>query len=104
MWLSRFESWPGSRPSSAAAVTSNSPEPGGPAVAAVVLAAGQGTRMRSRQPKVLHQLAHRPLICRALDLVRAAGVRRVVVVLGHQAEQVQAVLPAGVENLLQGPP
>jgi bifunctional UDP-N-acetylglucosamine pyrophosphorylase / glucosamine-1-phosphate N-acetyltransferase len=57
--------------------------------------------MRSRRPKVLHQLAHRPLICRVLDVVRAAGVRHVVVVLGHHAEQVQAVLPADVDTVLQ---
>jgi bifunctional UDP-N-acetylglucosamine pyrophosphorylase / glucosamine-1-phosphate N-acetyltransferase len=59
--------------------------------------------MRSRRPKVLHQLAHRPLICRVLDLVRAAGARRVVVVLGHEAEQVQAVLPADIDTVLQMP-
>jgi bifunctional UDP-N-acetylglucosamine pyrophosphorylase/glucosamine-1-phosphate N-acetyltransferase len=59
--------------------------------------------MRSRRPKVLHHLAHRPLVCRVLDLVRASGVRRVVVVLGHEAEQVQAVLPADVDTVLQMP-
>jgi bifunctional UDP-N-acetylglucosamine pyrophosphorylase / glucosamine-1-phosphate N-acetyltransferase len=72
-------------------------------VAAVVLAAGRGTRMRSRLPKVLHQLGHRPLICRVLDLVRAAGASRIVVVLGHQAEQVRAELPSGVDSVLQTP-
>jgi bifunctional UDP-N-acetylglucosamine pyrophosphorylase/glucosamine-1-phosphate N-acetyltransferase len=59
--------------------------------------------MRSRLPKVLHQLAHRPLICRVLDVVRAAGAQHVVVVLGHHAEQVQAVLPAEVDTVLQMP-
>jgi bifunctional UDP-N-acetylglucosamine pyrophosphorylase / glucosamine-1-phosphate N-acetyltransferase len=59
--------------------------------------------MRSRQPKVLHQLAHRPLICRVLDLVRGAGAGHVVVVLGHQAEQVRAVLPESVDTVVQSP-
>ncbi len=51
---------------------------------AVVLAAGQGTRMRSRQHKVLHELAGKPLIQRVLDLLGGAGATKVVVVLGHQ--------------------
>jgi bifunctional UDP-N-acetylglucosamine pyrophosphorylase/glucosamine-1-phosphate N-acetyltransferase len=59
--------------------------------------------MRSRRPKVLHQLAHRALICRVLDVVRAAGAARMVVVLGHEAEQVRAVLPADVDSVLQMP-
>ena len=76
---------------------------GTPALAAVVLAAGQGTRMGSRTHKVLHQLAHRPLICRVLDLVHAAGAAHVVVVLGHQADQVRAVLPESVDTVVQSP-
>ena len=43
---------------------------------AVVLAAGQGTRMRSRQHKVLHELAGKPLIQRVLDLLGGAGASR----------------------------
>ena len=70
---------------------------------AVILAAGQGTRMRSRQHKVLHQLAGKSLIQRVLDLVAAAGATHVVVVLGHQADQVRAVLPESVSTVIQTP-
>jgi bifunctional UDP-N-acetylglucosamine pyrophosphorylase/glucosamine-1-phosphate N-acetyltransferase len=73
------------------------------ALVAVVLAAGQGTRMRSRRHKVLHRLAGRPLIDRVLDLMAGAGAARVVVVLGHQADAVQAALPADVDIVLQEP-
>jgi len=56
---------------------------------AVVLAAGQGTRMRSRWPKVLHPLAGEPMVCHALLLAQALGAGPVVLVVGYGAEQVQ---------------
>jgi bifunctional UDP-N-acetylglucosamine pyrophosphorylase/glucosamine-1-phosphate N-acetyltransferase len=59
------------------------------APAAIVLAAGQGTRMRSRIPKVLHPLAGRPLIDHVLDALARAGVERPVVVTGHGADAVE---------------
>ena len=62
------------------------------APAAIVLAAGQGTRMRSRIPKVLHPLAGRPLILHVLDALTAAGVERTVVVIGHGADAVEAAI------------
>ncbi|HEX8967441.1 MAG TPA: NTP transferase domain-containing protein, partial [Chloroflexota bacterium] len=68
---------------------------------AVVLAAGQGTRMRSRHHKVLHPLAGKTLLQRVLDLVRGAGARHVVVVLGHQADDVRRSLPASVGTVVQ---
>ena len=52
---------------------------------AIVLAAGEGKRMRSAIPKVLHQLAGRPLLSWVLDSARAAGCARLVVVVGRQA-------------------
>jgi bifunctional UDP-N-acetylglucosamine pyrophosphorylase/glucosamine-1-phosphate N-acetyltransferase len=58
-------------------------------VVAVVLAAGLGTRMRSRLPKVLHEAGGRPLLAWALDAARAAGCARIVTVVGHGAEEVQ---------------
>jgi bifunctional UDP-N-acetylglucosamine pyrophosphorylase/glucosamine-1-phosphate N-acetyltransferase len=70
---------------------------------AVVLAAGQGTRMRSRQHKVLHLLAGKSLIQRVLDLLRGAGASNVVVVLGHQAEDVRQTLPESVDTVIQEP-
>jgi bifunctional UDP-N-acetylglucosamine pyrophosphorylase / glucosamine-1-phosphate N-acetyltransferase len=69
----------------------------------VILAAGQGTRMRSRTHKVLHEVAGRPLILRALDLAAQIGARNPVLVLGHQAEQVRAALPQQVRTVVQQP-
>jgi bifunctional UDP-N-acetylglucosamine pyrophosphorylase / glucosamine-1-phosphate N-acetyltransferase len=59
---------------------------------ALILAAGLGTRMKSERSKVLHPVAGRPLIAWAVNCARQAGAARVVTVLGHQHEQVQAVL------------
>jgi bifunctional UDP-N-acetylglucosamine pyrophosphorylase / glucosamine-1-phosphate N-acetyltransferase len=70
---------------------------------AVILAAGKGTRMLSRRHKVLHLLAGKPLIQRVLDLVDGAGAAHVVVVLGHEAEEVRKMLPPSVETVVQEP-
>ena len=55
----------------------------------VILAAGQGTRMRSSLPKVLHPLAGLPLVQYSLRAVAAAGLEKPVVVIGHDAEKVR---------------
>ncbi|HUW66349.1 MAG TPA: bifunctional UDP-N-acetylglucosamine diphosphorylase/glucosamine-1-phosphate N-acetyltransferase GlmU [Spirochaetia bacterium] len=70
-------------------------------LAAVILAAGQGTRMKSAWPKVLHRVAGRPMIEYVLEAVRGAGVDRVVVVVGHEAGQVEAWLANRVETVRQ---
>ncbi|MEQ8835133.1 MAG: bifunctional UDP-N-acetylglucosamine diphosphorylase/glucosamine-1-phosphate N-acetyltransferase GlmU [Miltoncostaeaceae bacterium] len=70
-------------------------------IGVVVLAAGQGTRMRSALPKVLHPLAGRPLIHWVLDALDAAEAAATVVVVGHGAEAVGAALPAGVDTAVQ---
>ena len=59
----------------------------------IVLAAGLGKRMRSDLPKVLHPLAGRPLLAHVLDTARALDPRKIVVVLGHGADQVRAAFP-----------
>jgi bifunctional UDP-N-acetylglucosamine pyrophosphorylase/glucosamine-1-phosphate N-acetyltransferase len=56
----------------------------------VVMAAGKGTRMKSARPKVLHHLAGRALLGHVLDTAIQLSARRAVVIVGHQAEQVQA--------------
>jgi len=72
--------------------------------AAIVLAAGLGKRMQSDLPKVLHVARGRPLLRHVLDAVRGAGIERVVVVVGHQAERVrQAMQDLGLEWALQVP-
>jgi bifunctional UDP-N-acetylglucosamine pyrophosphorylase / glucosamine-1-phosphate N-acetyltransferase len=58
-------------------------------LAAVVLAAGLGTRMKSRIVKVLHPLAGRPMIAWVLNAVRRVGAHRIVCVVGHQRERVR---------------
>jgi bifunctional UDP-N-acetylglucosamine pyrophosphorylase/glucosamine-1-phosphate N-acetyltransferase len=59
---------------------------------AIVLAAGQGTRMKSALPKVLHPLLGRPMVSYPVQAALDAGAQKVVVVLGHGREQVQAEL------------
>jgi len=59
---------------------------------AVVLAAGQGTRMRSRLVKVLHPVAGRPMIGHVIHAVRGIGAERIVCVVGYQREEVRDAL------------
>ncbi|WP_019009026.1 bifunctional UDP-N-acetylglucosamine diphosphorylase/glucosamine-1-phosphate N-acetyltransferase GlmU [Deinococcus aquatilis] len=58
----------------------------------VILAAGQGTRMRSALPKVLHPVAGRPMVTWAVKAAQELGARNVVVVTGHGAAAVEAAL------------
>ncbi|HUQ39515.1 MAG TPA: bifunctional UDP-N-acetylglucosamine diphosphorylase/glucosamine-1-phosphate N-acetyltransferase GlmU [Acidimicrobiales bacterium] len=57
-------------------------------LSAVVLAAGEGTRMRSARPKPLHLLCGRPMVLHVLDALAELSIDRAVVVVGHGAEQV----------------
>jgi len=59
------------------------------ALGVVILAAGQGTRMKSALPKVLHQLADRPLLQHVIDTARTLDPARIVVVYGHGGELVR---------------
>ena len=63
-------------------------------LAAIVLAAGKGTRMRSARTKVLHELLGRPLGIYPIELAREIGADPVIAVVGHQREAVEAVLLA----------
>src|ERR1700712_4602299 len=63
-------------------------------LAAIVLAAGKGTRMRSARAKVLHELLGRPLVAYPVGLARELGAAPVVAVLGHQRPLVEDVLTA----------
>lgn len=66
---------------------------------AIVLAAGKGTRMKSELPKVLVPVLGRPMIRYVVDALRAAGVQRIVVVVGYRSELVRTELAGepGVE-------
>lgn len=62
-------------------------------LAVVILAAGKGTRMRSRLPKVLHPLAGRPMLQHVIDSARALEPSCIIVVHGHGGDQVKAAIP-----------
>ena len=61
----------------------------------IIMAAGKGTRMKSRTPKVLQRLAGRPLLHHVLDQAASLQARRVVVVTGHGATEVEAACAGG---------
>ena len=63
-----------------------------PPVDVVIMAAGKGTRMKSRLPKVLQRLAHVPLVQHVLATAQQLQARSAVVITGHGAEQVEAAL------------
>ena len=69
---------------------------------ALILAAGQGTRIKSALPKVLHPICGKPLIHHVLERLSSLDIRTTFLVLGHQAERVEkAVSGFAVEIVLQ---
>jgi bifunctional UDP-N-acetylglucosamine pyrophosphorylase/glucosamine-1-phosphate N-acetyltransferase len=72
-------------------------------LAVVILAAGQGTRMKSRLPKVLHTIAGRPMIGYVLDTVAHLSSLKPVLVVGHGADQVREAIGAAVTYVVQEP-
>lgn len=68
---------------------------------AVVLAAGKGTRMKSRLPKAAHAVCGKPMARYPVDAARELGAQRIVVVVGHEAEAVRAAVGDDVEYALQ---
>lgn len=75
------------------------PHSAGRPAAAVVLAAGEGTRMRSALPKVLHPIAGRSLLGHAVHAAAATDPEHLVVVIGHGRERVAAELEALADRL-----
>ncbi len=59
---------------------------------AVVLAAGKGTRMKSKKFKVLHEVAGKPMIAHVIDQVKSTGIDNIVTIVGHGAESVKETL------------
>lgn len=73
-------------------------------IAALILAAGKGTRMKSAVCKVLHAVAGRPMIAYVIEAVRACSPVKIAVVVGHQSEQViEALAGPGIEFAVQEP-
>jgi len=68
---------------------------------AVILAAGKGTRMKSKLYKVLHPVAGKPMVQHVVDQLKTLGVKRQVVIVGHGAEAVREVLGTSVDYALQ---
>lgn len=72
-------------------------------VQCVILAAGQGTRMKSKRPKVLHQIAGQPMVRYPIEVANSIGSLRPIVVVGHGAEDVKQVIGESVSYALQSP-
>ena len=70
-------------------------------LAAVVLAAGKGTRMKSKIPKVLHSVSGLPMISHVLQAVGKSGIEKTVVVVGFQGKEVARELGQDVEVVVQ---
>src|SRR5215468_8600497 len=70
----------------------------------VILAAGKGTRLKSSLAKVLHNTGGRSLIESVVRVCLPLGAKKIVAIVGHQADQVAAAVePLGVESVLQQP-
>ena len=72
-------------------------------ITAILLAAGQGTRMKSNMPKVLHPIAGKPMIWHSLEAVKQPTTEKPVVVIGHGADDVKKLLGDSVELVIQEP-
>jgi len=68
---------------------------------AIVLAAGAGTRMKSKHPKVLHEILGKPLIRWVVDAALDAGVQTIVTVLGHGRESVEPLVSSDTAVVVQ---
>lgn len=69
---------------------------------AVILAAGEGTRMKSKKPKVLHEILNKTMIDYVIDTAKGCGAEEVCVVVGHKADEVKAaIVKDGVSFALQ---
>jgi bifunctional UDP-N-acetylglucosamine pyrophosphorylase/glucosamine-1-phosphate N-acetyltransferase len=77
------------------------PTPTNRPIAAIVLAAGRGTRMKSDQHKVLHPIAGKPMLLHLLGSVAALGAERQVVVVGDRREQVEAAVSGRADTAHQ---
>jgi len=78
-----------------------------PPIAAVILAAGHGTRMKSARPKVMHEIGGRAMIAHVIAAVNALSPKRIIVVIGDRAPEVgdfAASIDAKISVAVQSPP
>jgi len=62
-------------------------------IAAIILAAGEGTRMKSSRPKVLHSICGKSMIRHSIDSINSIGINKILVVVGHRGDLVKDSLP-----------
>jgi len=67
-------------------------------ISVIILAAGQGTRMKSSKPKVLHEISGKPMLFHAIDAAQELS-NDITVVLYHQAERIEAIIEKHYENI-----
>jgi len=72
-------------------------------IAAVILSAGKGTRMKSARPKVLHQVCGKPMVSYVIDAAQKSGARQIVLVIGHESEMVREELGEQFNYAVQEP-
>ena len=72
-------------------------------IASIILAAGQGTRLKSALPKPLHHIGGRPMLAWSLDAAKAAEASRIVTVIPKESDSIVAWLD-GQENCIQDSP
>lgn len=70
---------------------------------AIVLAAGKGTRMHSQLPKVLHPVNGKAMAAHVIAAAREGGAQKILLVAGHEAEEVQAALGTELKYVIQSP-
>ena len=68
---------------------------------AIVMAAGKGTRMKSKKSKLVHKIYGKEIIRRAIENVKRAGIEEVITVVGYQKEQIEEVLKDTVKYAVQ---
>ena len=69
---------------------------------AIILAAGEGSRMKSKKPKVLHEILNKSMVDYVIETAKGCGAEEVCVVVGHKAEEVKAGIRAeGISFALQ---
>ena len=67
----------------------------------IIMAAGKGTRMKSKLPKVMHSLAGKTLIEHVLDTVTKVGIERPLVIVGHGREEIETLISKRAELVVQ---